>query len=359
MGIPTFDYLAGTPWIITPAIEEAIETAVAADESVTDAIRRATTDEFRTNPDFKQEYCDRFANAGVDVASVTVDGSPSRDGLLEWQARFDASDRLRKITSPAEARTIAGTDAVGILLNTQNLGADIDGDVRGVDPLYDAGLRVFQLTYNTHNLVGAGCYDRSAAGLSTHGEAVVRRLNRHGAVIDLSHCGTETTMAAIEESDAPVAVTHSSCGAVADHPRAKSERELEALAAADGYFGVVGVPWFLAPETDNPSLQTWFDHLEHAVSVMGIERVGIGTDFGNVDAGAPGPYVSEARERAVAAGFPEGYGEEYGTGYDTMQRYTDWPLLREGLENRFTDEEVAGICGGNFFGFWDRVEEAA
>ncbi len=357
--VPTFDYLAGTPWLVTEEVETAIETAVEEDRSVRFAIDRAVTRLIRTDPEYRERYRGRFHEAGVDVASVTVGGRPPRDGILGWQARFDADERLTKVTTPAEARKVAeAEEEVGILLNTQNLGRAVEGDDGALDPLYDAGLRIFQLTYNTHNLVGAGCYDRSNAGLSTHGETLVGRLNDHGAIIDLSHCGQETTMATLDESTAPVAVTHSCCTAVADHPRAKTDETLEALAAVDGYFGVVGVPWFLAPESENPALEAWFDHLEHAVSIMGIDRVGIGTDFGNVDTGAPEQYIAEARKRAVAAGFPEGYGKGYGTGFGAMQRYQDWPVLREGLEERFTHAEVEGICGGNFLSFWERVEEA-
>lgn len=354
-----FDYAAGTPWVLNEAVEAAIDEAVAEDGSVAAAIAAETTRQYRSDPEFRAEWRGRFAAAGVDVASVTVRSEAPLEDLLRWQAWFDADDRLRKVTDPGVARGVAeADDAVGILLNTQNLGPVIDGDLEGLETLWNAGVRVFQPTYNTQNVLGAGCYERSGSGLSKRGVEAVARLGELGGIVDLSHCGHETTMDAIGVADGPVACTHVGCAAVADHPRAKTDAELRALADADGYVGIVGVPWFLAPAADDPPLDVLFDHVEHAVSVGGPGRVGIGTDFGNVDAGAPGSYVEEARERAVAAGFPDGYGEGYGGGFGRMQRYRDWPAIREGLESRLEPSTVRGVLGENFLAFWERVRAA-
>lgn len=351
-----FDYAAGTPWVLNEAVDSAIETAARDDASVANAIANETTRQYRTDPDYRSAWRGRFQDAGVDVASVTIrSGAPVED-LIRWQARFDADDRLRKVLTPSDARAVAedgGT--VGVLLNTQNLGRVIDGELLDLETLWNAGVRIFQPTYNTQNALGAGCYERSGSGLSNRGLEVVDRLDALGGILDLSHCGHETTMDAIATADGPVAATHVSCAAIADHPRAKTDAELRAIAEHDGYVGIVGVPWFLAPDADDPGLEVFFDHVEHAVSVVGPSRVGIGTDFGNVDAGAPSRYVTEARQRAVAAGFPAGYGEGYGHGFGRMRRYQDWPELRAGLEQRFDTQTMTGILGENFLAFWDRV----
>jgi membrane dipeptidase len=359
MASVVFDYAAGTPWVMNEAIEAAIESAARDGASVATVIANETTRQYRTDPDYRSAWRGRFQAAGVDVASVTIrSGAPAED-LFRWQARFDADDRLRKVLTPADARAAGeDSDAVGVLLNTQNLGRSIQGGSAGLEDLWNAGVRIFQPTYNTQNGLGAGCYERSGSGLSNRGLEVVDQLNELGGILDLSHCGHETTMDAIEAADGPVAATHVSCAAIADHPRAKTDAELRAIAERDGYVGVVGVPWFLAPNADDPGLEVFFEHLEHAVSVVGPGRIGIGTDFGNVDAGVPSRYVTEARERAVAAGFPEGYGEGYGGGFGRMRRYQDWPELRAGLEQRFDTQTMAGILGGNFLAFWERDRAA-
>jgi len=349
-----FDYSAGTAWVVTDAVERAIERARAEGRSVRDAVRTETVRQFRSNPAFRERFREAYREAGVDLASVTVSGAPPRDDLLAWQSRFDAAPWLRKVTSPDVAREVVADDDVGVVLNTQNLGAAVGDDLDAIETLYGGGLRIFQLTYNPQNLLGAGCYARSDCGLSTLGVEAVERLDELGGIVDLSHCGRATTLDAIEVADRPVAVTHAGCAAVAEHERCKGDDVLEALADADGYMGVVGVPWFLAPGADDPSLDAFFEHLEHAVSILGPDRVGVGTDFAHVDAAAPDAYLHAAREYMVGKGFPEGYGEGYGGGFGAMRSYTDWPVLREGLRERYDEETVRGILGENFLSFWER-----
>lgn len=350
----TFDYAAGTPWVVTDTIETAVADAIEAGEPVRPAMQAAAAREFRADPTFRERVQEAYRDAGVDVVSVTATGDlPS---LAGFQAMFDAADWLYKVRSPADARAVAAEDgAVGVVLNTQNLGRDVGDDVDAVEDLYNAGIRVFQLTYNPQNLLGAGCYARSDCGLSAAGAAAVERLEELNAVVDVSHCGRATTLDAVGLADGPVAATHVGCAAVADHPRGKSDAELEAVADAGGYVGVVGVPWFLAPDAEDPSLDVYLEHLDHAVDVAGPDHVGLGTDFAHVDAAAPDTYLQAAREAAVEAGFPKGYGEGYGSGFGTMRSYTDWPALRERVTERYDDDVAAGILGENFLAFWERV----
>lgn len=368
MAEPVFDYSAGTPWVVNEATLNEMENAL--DGGSAGAASGALTNEgvrqFRTEKSFRQQYRDAFDEAGVDLASVTLLSSDPalsyRDGVLRdlerWAARFDSADWLRKVTSPDQARRVARDDEVGIVLNTQNLGEAIEGDVEKVEQLYNAGVRVMQLTYNAQNLVGTGCTDRSDGGLSNHGLDVVERMNGLDAIVDLSHCGTQTTLDGIEHSDSPVAITHSCCASVYDHDRAKSDEELEALADADGYMGIVAVPFFLTEKQDSYDFEVFFDHLEHAVSVLGADRVGIGSDFSSVDAGYPPELRDGTMELLESVGFREEHGVELGEGFGAMQRYADWGVIRSGLEERFTDSEVEGILGRNFVEFWERVESA-
>src|SRR5215204_5363054 len=132
----------------------------------------------------------------------------------------------------------AAAGKTGVILGTQDA-AWIDDELLRLEILYDLGLRVVQLTYNNRNLLGDGCTERQQAGLSNFGIRVVKELNRRGIVVDVSHCGAGVTMDALEASEAPVAITHACCAAVAAHPRAKSDSVLRTLAEREGYFGVV------------------------------------------------------------------------------------------------------------------------
>jgi len=368
MSQPTFDYHAGTPWVLNDEMETVLAAAIEREPvgRASDLVADEEVRQLRSSEAYRERVRAAYDDAGVNLSSVTLlssDRSLSyaeqvQADLARWTAKFDAVDWLTKVTSPAQARRVAADDGVGIVLNTQNLGKAIEGDVDEVERLYNQGVRIMQLTYNRQNEVGTGCTDRSDGGLSNHGLEVVDRMNDLGAVVDLSHCGRETTIDALEHSDAPVAVTHSCCQAVYDHDRGKSDAELEALRDADGYMGIVAVPFFLTDES-SPSFDVFFEHLEHAVEVLGPERVGVGSDFSSIDRGYPTALKEGTMELLKEVGFREEHGVELGAGFGAMERYQDWPVVREGLEERYDEATVRKILGENFLRFWERVVDAA
>ncbi|MEA5388032.1 membrane dipeptidase [Haloarculaceae archaeon H-GB11] len=260
------------------------------------------------------------------------------------------------MTSPDDARRVAADGDVGIVLNTQNLGGAIDGSLDRIDVLYNEGVRIFQLTYNYQNSLATGCNDTSDGGLSKFGRAAVDRVNELGGIVDLSHCGKRTTLDAIEYSEEPVAVTHATCQSVMDHYRGKSDEEIQALAEADGYMGIVTLPWFIAPGVDDPTLEIFLDHLEHAASIIGPENLGLGTDFYPADSRFPKPLLEYYKDHIVELGFDREKVEQrtIAAGIGEFETYEDWPVVRAKLAERFSDAEVAGILGENFLRFWER-----
>lgn len=266
---------------------------------------------FESDEAFRSEIREIYDTADVNLLSVTLwvheSGVAEHVGqhrdLARWQARFDAADWLRKVTSPAEAHAVAEDGNVGIVLNTQNVGGAIDGSLGTVDVLYNEGVRLFQLTYNRQNMLGTGCNDSSGGGLSDFGRDVVNRIEKLVGVVDVSHCGKRTTLSAIEYADAPVAVTHSTCQSVAPNYRGKSDEEIEALGAADGYMGIAALPWFIAPDSDGPTLNVLLDHLERAASILGPDRIGIGTDFFPADTQFPSELLKYYKEYIIRLGF--------------------------------------------------------
>lgn len=369
-----FDYAASAPWeqvirsygsldAVNREIKEMVASGTSKDECW-EAIWDHEVRRFQTDRGFRASVKDLYQTAGVNLLSVTpwVHDSKSselegqRRDLARWQARFDAAEWLRKITTPAEAREIVDADEVGIVLNTQNVDGAIDGSLDRVDVLFNDGVRIFQLTYNKQNRVGTGCNDVSDGGLSKFGRAVVDRINELGGIVDVSHCGKQTTLDAIEYSEDPVAVTHAGCQAVADHYRGKSDEELEALARADGYMGIVGLPWFIAPGVDDPTLEVFFDHLDHARSILGDDRVGIATDFYPADTRFPSELLRYYKQHIIELGFDRENVEQrtIADGLGEFRTYEDWPVIRTELETRFAPSVADGILGENFLAFWDR-----
>lgn len=368
-----FDYL---PPGVLPITNEKIDVAIShaqrtGPEAATwDAMLDEGVRQLRRDPSFRASLRDVYDAAGVNLITPTVwSFDPSvgfREGvyrdLARWTARFDAVDWLEPVRTPGEARDVAVRDNVGVVLNVQNLGEFTGGSLRRVEELSNAGVRIAQLTYNTQNHVGAGCTEPSGSGLSNHGHDAVERLNDLGAVIDLSHCNRETTLDAVAASSRPVAATHTHCGALHDHPRAKSDEELQAIADRDGYVGILAYPHHY----DEPTFDAFAEHVAHAVDVVGLDRVGIGTDWGVTTADVPESLrpgvVSFIRKATDMTEETEEYEpfslEKFETGLGRFRTYEDRSAIGEELADRgYSADELEGLLGENFLAFWERVQE--
>lgn len=365
---PVFDfYPRGTPLLVTDRIRAAMDDAFAEGKTAGgahDAMEDEQVRQLTDDPAFRAELRAAYDEAGVNIVSPTM-GSLDRtltyregvrQDIARWQGRFDAVPWLRKVTTPAAARDVVDDGDVAVVLNTQNVGAAIDGDVDAVDELYNAGVRVGQLTYNSQNLVGHGCTERVDAGLSHHGVDVVRRMNELGMVVDVSHCGHETTVDAVDVSEDPVAYTHTFSKEVSDHDRGKTDEALEAVRDADGYVGVLTVPFFLDPGNSDADFELFLDNVDKVVDVVGIDRVGIGSDWGSWTPELPEALHEGFMAAFASMGFRAEHGVEIGVGYGPMERYEDWQAIPEGLAERGYDEdERRRLLGENFLSFWERV----
>ena len=171
--------------------------------------------------------------------------------------------------------------------------------------------------------------------------------------IELSHCGRTTTTEAIDVSDAPPACSHVFCRSLKDEPRGKTDAELERLAAADGYVGISAIPFF---QGTGDGLEVMLDHVEHAIDVVGVERVGIGTNWGIWTPDVP-PDLREGMRRSLRDHVSDDpSARPMGVGLPPMETYRDWGAIPEGLANRgYSNEERRLICGGSFVRYFDRV----
>lgn len=202
------------------------------------------------------------------------------DGLLTWRRRFDEhADKLLLALSASDFVRAKDSGRTAVLMNFQDA-TMLDGDVDNVEALHALGMRSFQLTYNYRNLLGDGCLERTNAGLSDFGVAVVSRMNQVGVMVDLSHCGPQTTLDGIAFSKLPVAITHTMCAAIRQHPRAKTDAAMRACAEKGGVIGICALGYFVGPDPGgDTTIEHYADHIEHAVSVAGHEHVALSTDF--------------------------------------------------------------------------------
>jgi membrane dipeptidase len=151
----------------------------------------------------------------------------------------------------------------------------LDGDPDAFEEWYGRGVRSASLTWNHANEF-AGGIDSPKQGLTAKGRALVRRFRELGVILDLAHASEQTWRDVLEE-EIPFSVTHAGCRAVCDHPRNLADWQLEALAKRGGVLGMMALPFVV--DRDAPTLSRWLDHFDHAVTVMGIEHVGVGADF--------------------------------------------------------------------------------
>ena len=223
--------------------------------------------------------------SGITAVNLTVSGGgpghASFDAtvanLAYWERELVAHpDVFMKVRTVADLAEAKRTKRVGLIFGFQDA-VMLEGNLARLDLFHRLGVKIVQLTYNVRNLLGDGSLESADAGLSAHGRAVIARMNQLGMLVDLSHCGTRTTDEGIAASAKPVAITHSGCRAIFDHPRSKPDSTLRALAEKGGVIGIYMMPFINA--AGQPRAEHLIAQLEHAIKTCGEDHVGIGSDL--------------------------------------------------------------------------------
>ena len=200
------------------------------------------------------------------------------NNVARWNGWFrERGDLIVKARTAADIRKAKEDGRTAIVLGFQNTSA-FEDKLGAVQLFKDAGVGIAQLTYNTQNYAGSGCYESNDSGLSDWGRELVAEMNRVGMLIDLSHVGSRTSDDTIRESVKPVAYTHCCPSALKPHPRNKSDGELRFIADRGGMIGVTMFPAFLKRGADS-TVGDYVEAMEHVISVAGEDHVAFGTDF--------------------------------------------------------------------------------
>jgi membrane dipeptidase len=212
---------------------------------------------------------------------------------------------------------------------------------------------MIQLTYNYMTPIGAGCTERTDAGLSNFGAKVVARMNTLGMIVDVAHCSRQVTMDACALSATPVIASHTFAQEVYAHDRGKSDEELKAISGTGGVIGVVTVPFFLGPG-EGVNMEAMMDHIDHIVNLVGWEHVGIGTDW---PIPMPKSLLRDVYSLLVSeVGFREEHKIDTTTNLIGFDDYRDFPNITRGLVKRgYGDEQIKGILGANFLRVFEEV----
>ena len=205
-----------------------------------------------------------------------------------------------------------------IMLGIEN-GIALDGQLSNLQHFADRGIVYMTLCHNGDNdICDSAKGSKTHGGVSDFGREVIAEMNRLGILVDLSHAAESSFYDALELSRVPIVCSHSSARALCDHPRNLTDDQMRALAAKGGVAQTTIYHGFLRQHGEANILDV-MAHLEHAIEVMGIDHVGLGTDFDG-DGGVRGLASSS----------------------DLLQ-FTIQLLAR-----RYSEADIQKIWGGNF-----------
>jgi len=273
--------------------------------------------------------------------------------LTRWRKAFrNYPELVKPVTRAREILEAQKEGRTAVLLGFQNT-LPLEDDLGLVEIFYELGIRFIQMSYNHQGLAGSGCQEPVDTGLSLYGKRIVKEMNRLKMVVDLSHCGVKTTMDAIEHSTMPVAVTHSNSASFGSEfeltHRLKSDEIMKALAAKGGMFGMVLFPAML-PGGMKCTLSRFCDLIEHTVSIIGINHVGLGTDF---VWRRPLSYIKQVRTGRSTFDWAPVVPPVWP---DWMRTPADFPRIADELARRkWSDRDIEAYMGRNWLDFYERT----
>lgn len=297
------------------------------------------------------------------------------DSLILMTERLTTTfpDKFAMAYSPADIEANFEKGIISLPMGMEN-GSGLEDDISNVAYFYKRGIRYITLTHGKDNLIGDASYDTTGtySGLSEYGEQVVKEMNRVGIMVDLSHVSDNTFRDALAITKAPIIASHSSVRKFTPgFERNMSDELIQAMAKNGGVmminFGgsfidsayaagtdkvrehlinymaennlsqgdssfTVYASEYIAANNPFPTVQRVADHIDHVKNLVGIEYVGLGSDF-------------------------DGVGDSLPTGLKDVSMYPN--LIAELLKRGYSREDIEKICYKNVFRVWQAVEDYA
>ena len=207
-------------------------------------------------------------------------------------AQIEAADNAVQVRNREELLNAKRCGKKAIFVGIEN-GYGIGKDISLLEYYKQKGIIYMTLCHNGDNdICDSAKGNAEHNGLSDFGREVVKELNRLGIMVDLSHAGDKSFYDALELSKSPIIASHSSCRAICNHPRNLTDEQIVALADKGGVMQICIYDHFLNND-GIASVKTIADHIDHVVNLVGVDYVGIGTDF---DGGGGVPGCNGANE---------------------------------------------------------------
>lgn len=308
------------------------------------------------------DYIQRALDGGVSAQNVTLGIGGIGMGGDDFRALvstmhghycyFEIEPRLIHVLQGDDIRQAKRDQKLGVIFGVQGIAPKIEDDPGLIRIVHKLGLRIAQLTYNERCSLGCGCLEQPDTGLTQLGRICIREMNHVGICVDLAHGGDRTMIDAIECSREPIIVSHGNARALCDTPRNYADEALRQLGECGGVIGITAYgPLCETQKGVRPTLNDMVDHIAYVADLIGVDHVGIGSDF----------FESESPVRFHAffkVRYPEVF-SQYDLSnvyFDDFKRVEHFPLLTEALLARgFSSEDTAKVLGGNFLRVFDQV----
>ena len=291
---------------------------------------------------------------GLQVCPVFVELERQPEGTLRealgqatclLRAVHESPDRLLQVRSASDLDAVERGERIGLMLSLEGV-EQFGYELWPAETFWELGMRMAGLTWNRRNPYSDGAAEDG--GLSRLGRSLVDRLVELGVILDLAHASPQAFAEIVARAGgAPVICSHAACRAVNDHPRNLTDDQLGALADAGGLFGLMLHP--LAIGHEQRTLERVVDHLEHAIDIVGIERVCLGGDFTTrlMEVLPPMPEPADGL-------MPEGL--EPGAGIEGLKGPEDYPALLVAMSARgWTQADIGAVTCDNLLAFLRRA----
>ncbi|WP_299604623.1 membrane dipeptidase [uncultured Tateyamaria sp.] len=310
------------------------------------------------------QYCNwsekifrQMREGGVDAVHVTVAYHENfRETVLNfeaWNRWFELyPDLIIKGSSVSDIDRAKADGRTAIFFGFQNP-SPIEDDIGLVEIVHTLGARFMQLTYNNQSLLATGCYEDNDTGITRMGRQVIKEMNRVGLVVDMSHSADRSTIEAADISERPIAITHANPHDW--HPALRNKRDdvIRAVTSNGGMLGFSLYPHHLK-DGSKCTLQSFCEAVARTADRYGTDTIGIGSDLCQDQ---PDSVVEWMRVGRWSKEVDYGEGSAADPGFppqpDWFRDNRDFGNIENGLRaTGMSEDEVAGIMGGNWYRFY-------
>jgi membrane dipeptidase len=300
-----------------------------------------------------------MAQSGLDaVFDCLMDGTATITSKAGWKwddIIYDVGMRLSDILH--QDFVVRGETLDDIRLAKQNgqiafiasleAATAIENEVDRLDILYGLGIRSSGIAYSEANTLGSGLKEARDGGLTEFGRQAVRRMNKLGIAIDISHSGDQTSMDTIEASEKPIFITHAGARGLWNTKRMKPDEVLKAMAAKGGVIGIEAAPHTtLTPKHPKHSIESFMEHFEYCADLIGIDHVAFGPDTLFGDHVGLHHYFAKQLSIKSAHGTQPFEEVEYVDGIENpAEAFPN--IVRWMVKHDYSDGDIAKAIGGN------------